>query len=118
MPDTSVVNADGLGGHFVQLCLSTRAVLCASGIVHLFGESVGSEENSRKRSNIAAMPGDDFCAKVRAAGIHVLASLATKNGGCARPFNHFDWGGNYYLRHGKLIPVEASPSPSVRSEPP
>ena len=55
---------------------------------------------------IAAIPGDGIGTEVIAAGIEVLESLATKDGGFALRFEHFDWGSNYYLKHGAMMPPD------------
>jgi tartrate dehydrogenase/decarboxylase/D-malate dehydrogenase len=53
---------------------------------------------------IAAIPGDGIGAEVVAAGIEVLDTLAARDGNFAFVFDHFDWGGEYYKRHGRMMP--------------
>ncbi len=57
-----------------------------------------------KTYNIAAIPGDGIGTEVIAAGIVVLESLAKRDGSFAMRFEHFDWGSNYYLKHGEMMP--------------
>ena len=59
-----------------------------------------------KTYNIAAIPGDGIGTEVIAAGIQVLESLARRDGGFALHFEHFDWGSNYYLKHGEMMPAD------------
>ncbi len=59
-----------------------------------------------KTYNIAAIPGDGIGTEVIAAGIQVLESLAKRDGGFALRFEHFDWGSNYYLKHGEMMPAD------------
>ena len=59
-----------------------------------------------KTYNIAAIPGDGIGTEVIAAGIQVLDSLARRDGGFALHFEHFDWGSNYYLKHGEMMPAD------------
>jgi tartrate dehydrogenase/decarboxylase/D-malate dehydrogenase len=53
---------------------------------------------------IAAIPGDGIGTEVVAAGIEVLTALARRDGGFAVKFDQFDWGGEYYKRHGRMMP--------------
>src|SRR5258706_1520509 len=59
-----------------------------------------------KTYNIAAIPGDGIGTEVIAAGIQVLESLAKCDGGFALRFEHFDWGSDYYLKHGAMMPAD------------
>jgi tartrate dehydrogenase/decarboxylase/D-malate dehydrogenase len=53
---------------------------------------------------IAAIPGDGIGTEVIAAGVEVLTALARRDGGFAVKFDHFDWGGAYYKKHGRMMP--------------
>jgi tartrate dehydrogenase/decarboxylase/D-malate dehydrogenase len=55
---------------------------------------------------IAAIPGDGIGKEVIAAGIEVLAVLAARDGGFAFRFDQFDWGSDYYKRHGIMMPPD------------
>ncbi|MDB5510805.1 MAG: tartrate dehydrogenase [Enterovirga sp.] len=55
---------------------------------------------------IAAIPGDGIGTEVIAAGIEVLEALAERDGGFRLAFDHFDWGSDYYRRHGVMMPED------------
>jgi len=57
-----------------------------------------------KTYSIAAIPGDGIGTEVVAAGLEVLAALAKRDGGFAFKIVHFDWGGEYYKKHGRMMP--------------
>jgi len=59
-----------------------------------------------KTYKIAAIPGDGIGKEVIAAGIEVLAALAARDGSFAFTFDHFDWGSDYYKRHGVMMPPD------------
>ena len=53
---------------------------------------------------IAAIPGDGIGPEVIAAGIEVLTAIAKRDSSFSFKFDHFDWGGEYYKRHGRMMP--------------
>src|SRR6187401_2304336 len=53
---------------------------------------------------IAAIPGDGIGQEVVAAGVEVLAAIAKRDGGFSFKVDHFDWGGEYYKKHGRMMP--------------
>src|SRR3954454_15078622 len=53
---------------------------------------------------IAAIPGDGIGTEVVAAGINALTALAQRQGSFKFRFDHFDWGGEYYKKHGRMMP--------------
>src|SRR6202521_4544611 len=55
---------------------------------------------------IAAIPGDGIGAEVIAAGIEALEACARRDGGFTLAFQHFDWGSDYYKRHGRMMPED------------
>jgi tartrate dehydrogenase/decarboxylase/D-malate dehydrogenase len=55
---------------------------------------------------IAAIPGDGIGSEVIAAGTRVLELCAKRDGGFAFTFDHFDWGSDYYKKHGRMMPDE------------
>lgn len=57
-----------------------------------------------KTYRIAAIPGDGIGTEVVAAGVEVLNALARRQGSFAFKFDHFDWGGEYYKKHGRMMP--------------
>lgn len=58
-----------------------------------------------KQYQIAAIPGDGIGIEVIAAGIEVLQALAKRDGGFGLSFDHFDWGSDYYKKHGLMMPA-------------
>jgi tartrate dehydrogenase/decarboxylase / D-malate dehydrogenase len=57
-----------------------------------------------KTYRIAAIPGDGIGTEVIDAGVEVLKALAAREGKFAVHFDHFDWGGEYYKKHGRMMP--------------
>jgi len=57
-----------------------------------------------KTYRIAAIPGDGIGAEVVDAGVEVLKTLAERDGSFAVSVDSFDWGGDYYLKHGTMMP--------------
>jgi len=57
-----------------------------------------------KKYKIAAIPGDGIGTEVVSAGVEVLNALAERDGGIAFQVDHFDWGGDYYKKHGRMMP--------------
>jgi tartrate dehydrogenase/decarboxylase/D-malate dehydrogenase len=55
---------------------------------------------------IAAIPGDGIGAEVVAAGIQALNACAQRDGGFDFAFDHFDWGSDYYKKHGIMMPAD------------
>jgi tartrate dehydrogenase/decarboxylase/D-malate dehydrogenase len=59
-----------------------------------------------KTYRIAAIPGDGIGTEVIEAGVQVLRAVGQRNGGFALAVDTFDWGGAYYKRHGRMMPVD------------
>ena len=57
-----------------------------------------------KTYRIAAIPGDGIGTEVVSAGIEVLHALARREGSFQFKVDHFDWGGEYYKKHGRMMP--------------
>jgi tartrate dehydrogenase/decarboxylase/D-malate dehydrogenase len=55
---------------------------------------------------IAAVPGDGIGTEVVSAGIEVLQAVAARDGSFQFEFDHFDWGGDYYKLHGRMMPED------------
>jgi tartrate dehydrogenase/decarboxylase / D-malate dehydrogenase len=55
---------------------------------------------------IAAIPGDGIGTEVVAAGVEVLNAVAKRDGGFSFKIDHFDWGGEYYKKHGRMMPED------------
>jgi tartrate dehydrogenase/decarboxylase/D-malate dehydrogenase len=54
---------------------------------------------------IAAIPGDGIGPEVIHAGLEVL-QLCAKRDGFALEVRPFDWGSDYYRRHGVMMPAD------------
>ncbi len=59
-----------------------------------------------KTHTIAAIPGDGIGQEVIAAGLEVLAELSLRDDAFKLDVRHFDWGTDYYKRHGVLMPAD------------
>ena len=57
---------------------------------------------------IAAIGGDGIGPEVIAAGLEALAVCAERDGGFAFEVEHFDWGSDYYRRHGIMMPADGA----------
>src|SRR5579862_3713740 len=57
-----------------------------------------------KSYKIAAIPGDGIGPEVIAAGVEVLHAVAKRDGGFQFAVDHFDWRGEYYKKHGRMMP--------------
>jgi len=57
-----------------------------------------------KSYKIAAIPGDGIGTEVVAAGLEALQALAKREGRFSFAIDHFDWGGEYYKKHGRMMP--------------
>ncbi len=57
-----------------------------------------------KTYSLAAIPGDGIGTEVIAAGVEVLAATAKRDGGYSFTVDRFDWGGEYYKKHGRMMP--------------
>jgi tartrate dehydrogenase/decarboxylase / D-malate dehydrogenase len=58
-----------------------------------------------KTYRIAAIPGDGIGGEVIEAGVEVLQALAAREN-FVLAFDRFDWGGEYYKRHGRMMPAD------------
>ncbi len=59
-----------------------------------------------KTYRIAVIPGDGIGEEVISAGVEVLQTLADRAGGFAFQFERFDWGSDYYRKHGIMMPAD------------
>jgi len=59
-----------------------------------------------KTYRIAMIPGDGIGKEVIPAGVQVLETVARAEGQFALDFNAFDWGCEYYLRSGRMMPED------------
>lgn len=59
-----------------------------------------------KSYTIAAIPGDGIGGEVIDAGVEVLKTLCERDGGFTLKFNTYDWGSDYYRKHGIMMPED------------
>jgi tartrate dehydrogenase/decarboxylase/D-malate dehydrogenase len=59
-----------------------------------------------KRYRIALVPGDGIGKEVVPAGQRVLETLAASESNLAFEFENFEWGGDFYRRHGLMMPAD------------
>src|SRR5277367_1777106 len=57
---------------------------------------------------IAALGGDGIGPEVVEAGLEVLAVCAERDGGFALDVERFDWGSDYYRKHGVMMPPDGA----------
>jgi len=57
---------------------------------------------------IAAMGGDGIGPEVIDAGVEVLKVCAERDAGFALDFTEFDWGSDYYRKHGVMMPADGA----------
>src|SRR5690606_15108310 len=62
-------------------------------------------EGTMRVHRIAAIPGDGIGKEVIPAGMRVLEALAERHG-MVFEFTIFDWGTDYYRRHGRMMPSD------------
>ena len=55
---------------------------------------------------IAAIPGDGIGTEVVSAGVEVLHAIADREAGFVFEVDEFDWGGEYYKQHGRMMPED------------
>ncbi|MHB0771650.1 tartrate dehydrogenase [Bradyrhizobium sp. 5.13L] len=55
---------------------------------------------------IAAIPGDGIGTEVISAGVEVLHALAAREAKFNFKVDHFDWGSEYYKKHGVMMPED------------
>jgi tartrate dehydrogenase/decarboxylase/D-malate dehydrogenase len=63
---------------------------------------------SMRSYRIAAMGGDGIGPEVISAGVEVLKVCAERDGGFALEFTDFDWGSDYYRKHGVMMPADGA----------
>jgi tartrate dehydrogenase/decarboxylase/D-malate dehydrogenase len=59
-----------------------------------------------KTYRIALVPGDGIGKEVVPAGRQVLEALAAADSAFQFDFEHFEWGGDYYRKHGAMMPLD------------
>ena len=61
-----------------------------------------------KHYNIAAIPADGIGPEVIAAGLQALEALARRDGSFQIDVTSFDWGSEYYRKHGVMMPADGT----------
>ena len=56
---------------------------------------------------IASIPADGIGPEVISAGLEVLDAVAARDGGFTLNVAHYDWGSEYYRKHGRFMPADA-----------
>jgi tartrate dehydrogenase/decarboxylase / D-malate dehydrogenase len=59
-----------------------------------------------RRYRIASVPADGIGPEVIAAGLEVLEAVASKDGEFKLTVDHYDWGSNWYRKHGEFMPAD------------
>jgi tartrate dehydrogenase/decarboxylase/D-malate dehydrogenase len=57
--------------------------------------------------SIASIPADGIGPEVISAGLEVLDAVAARDGGFTLKVAHYDWGSDYYRKHGRFMPADA-----------
>src|ERR1700710_780466 len=55
---------------------------------------------------IASVPADGIGPEVIAAGLEVLDAVASRDAGFKLVIDHYDWGSNWYRKHGAFMPAD------------
>ncbi|MEA2731825.1 MAG: tartrate dehydrogenase/decarboxylase / D-malate dehydrogenase, partial [Acetobacteraceae bacterium] len=55
---------------------------------------------------IASVPADGIGPEVIDAGLEVLDAVASRDGGFKLIVDHYDWGSNWYRKHGEFMPAD------------
>jgi tartrate dehydrogenase/decarboxylase/D-malate dehydrogenase len=59
-----------------------------------------------RQHRIAAIPADGIGPEVIDAGLEVLEALAARDGGFTLKVDRYDWGSDYYRKHGRYMPPD------------
>jgi tartrate dehydrogenase/decarboxylase/D-malate dehydrogenase len=59
-----------------------------------------------RQHRIAAIPADGIGPEVIDAGLEVLEALAARDGGFTLKVDRYDWGSDYYRKHGRFMPPD------------
>ncbi len=60
-----------------------------------------------RQYRIASLPADGIGPEVIGAGLEVLDAVASRDGGFTLKIDHYDWGSDYYRKHGQFMPADA-----------
>jgi tartrate dehydrogenase/decarboxylase/D-malate dehydrogenase len=70
------------------------------------GQVIECGEARLKTYKIAAIPGDGIGTEVVSAGVEVLHAIAQRDAGFEFAVDEFDWGGEFYKTHGRMMPED------------
>lgn len=59
-----------------------------------------------RQLRIASIPADGIGPEVISAGLEVLDAVASRDGGFTLKIDHYDWGSDYYRKHGHFMPED------------
>ena len=59
-----------------------------------------------RQYRIASLPADGIGPEVISAGLEVLDAVASRDGGFKLAVDHYDWGSNWYRKHGEFMPAD------------
>src|ERR1700746_641361 len=71
-------------------------------------ETLCTKEEQMRMYKIAAMGGDGIGALQLRAGVQVLGVCAERDGSFTLDFQDFDWGSDYYRKHGVMMPADGA----------
>ncbi len=60
-----------------------------------------------RQYRIAAIPADGIGPEVISAGLEVLDAVASRSGAFSLVVDHYDWGSDWYRKHGSYMPADA-----------
>ena len=60
-----------------------------------------------RQYRLASIPADGIGPEVISAGLEVLDAVAARDGNFALTIDHYDWGSNWYRKHGEFMPADA-----------
>jgi tartrate dehydrogenase/decarboxylase/D-malate dehydrogenase len=60
-----------------------------------------------RQYRIASIPADGIGPEVISAGLEALDAVASRDGNFALTIDHYDWGSNWYRKHGQFMPADA-----------
>jgi tartrate dehydrogenase/decarboxylase/D-malate dehydrogenase len=60
-----------------------------------------------RQYRIAAIPADGIGPEVISAGLEVLDAVASRSGGFTLVVDHYEWGSDWYRKHGAYMPADA-----------
>ena len=59
-----------------------------------------------RQYRIASIPADGIGPEVISAGLEVLDAVAARDSGFNLVIDHYDWGSNWYRKHGEFMPAD------------